>query len=141
MMGQIGSCTDEKRGGSEPGNRRNVSRAFGKAHERYMIRYFWSTNSPGPGTTEDGPTQTEWSLERRFRIPRTVFNKLSSGVCSANTYFTQGLSPDAVGNYGIFPLIKILTEWRKLAYGIPAGLCYDLFDVSGMTDLKKIKEF
>ena len=96
MMAQVVTFAEPKRGGSEPGKRAKVDRAFSDAHRRYMLRYFWPADVTRPGTTAYGPTQPDSAFERRSRMPRAVFDRTSKGVGAANPYFTQGLKPDAV---------------------------------------------
>lgn len=55
--------------------------------------------------------------------------------------FVKGLRSDATGNLGITPLIKVLTDMRMIAYGIPADLCDDAFEVSETTDQLCLDEF
>ena len=84
MMAQVVRFAEPKRGGSEPGKRANVDRAFSDAHRRYMLRYFWPADVARPGTTTYSPTQPDSSFERRLRMARAVFDRISKGVCAAN---------------------------------------------------------
>lgn len=59
MMAQVVTFAEPMPGGSEPGKRANVDRAFSDAYRRYMLRYFWPADVARPGTTEYGPTQPE----------------------------------------------------------------------------------
>lgn len=127
--------------GSAAGKGANVLRDFAGAHTRYMLRYFWPHNEVRPGTNLYGPSQSEVAFERRFRMPRFVFNRVLVTVCNGSPYMCQGLRPDATGRKGISPLMKVITALRQLAYGIPADLSDDLFDVSETTARKCLKEF
>eukprot|EP00171_Calliarthron_tuberculosum_P004333 IDg4333t1 len=136
-----------KRGGSYPGKKGNEERYFTDSHNRYMVKYFWPRdelrpfNPSLPGSLPRyGPTASEKSFERRFRMPRAVFDRIFQVVVQHSAYFRQGLRPDATGRLGISPLIKVITALRQLAYGIPSDMCDDMFEVSETTARTCMKE-
>lgn len=136
QMVQLSLFTDlssNKHGGSMPGKRANIPRNYADAHKRYMLKYFWPSNVFRPGTNEKGPEQPEAVFERRFRMPRLIFSRITNAVVSHSEYFRRGLKPDATGKTGITPLLKIICALRQISYDIPADLSDDLFDVSETT--------
>lgn len=133
--------TTRQPGGSLPGKSPNVDRDFAGAHQRYMLRYFWPSNMLRPSTLYKGPQQSEEAFERRFRMPRTVFNRIFERTVHVSEYLRKGLRPNAVGKFGITPLLKVVCGMRMMAYGIPADLSDDLFDVSETTAFLCLFEF
>jgi Plant transposon protein len=124
-----------------PGKAPNVHRDFGAIHAHYMGKYFWPVEMLRPNTTVCGPRQPEHAFERRFRMPRLVFDRVLTKVVAASEYFRRGLRPDATGRLGITPLIKVIVALRQLAYGIPSDLCDDMFAVSETTAAECMYEF
>jgi hypothetical protein len=137
------SVVDIRRGpgGSLPGKAPNVQHDFGAIHAHYMEKYFWPVEMLRLNTTMCGPRQPERAFERRFRMPRLVFDTVLTKFVAASEYFRRGLRPDATGRAGITPLIKVIVALRQLAYGIPSDLCDDMFDVSETTAAECMYEF
>lgn len=134
QMAQITLASDEvQRGGSLPGKSPNINRDYAAAHIHYTRKYFWPENLQRAGTDSFGPEQPEISFERRFRMPRTVFNKVMTTCLAHSPYIKQGLRPDCTGKFGISPLMKVICALRMLAYGIPADLADDMFNMSQTT--------
>lgn len=128
-------------GGSRPGKSANKHRPYEAAHNHYMARYFWPADVRRPGSQEFGPRETEETFERRFRMPRLVFNRVFLGVVAESEYIRKGLRMDAVGRRGISPLLKTITAMRQIAYAIPSDFCGDLFDVSESTAAECMSKF
>lgn len=143
QMASVACLTGRKlqRGGSLPGKSANVQRNFEAAHYNYMVKYFWPGNLMRPGTNQRGPEQSESSFERRFRMPRSVFNVIFEKVVLHSAYMRKGLKPDALGRMGISPLVKVMCALRQIAYGIPSDLSEELFNVSETTARKCLVEF
>lgn len=106
-----------------------------------MKKNFWSSRLPRPGTTERGPEQPETIFERRFRMPRTIFNRICALAVSHSDYLRQGLRPDCSGIMGISPLLKVICALVQLSYGIPAYLSDDLFYISESTAALCLEHF
>jgi hypothetical protein len=77
--------------GSRPGKAKNKARDFKGAYERLFKNYF-STDPP--------PVYNETDFERRFRMPRAVFNRIKEKIIG------KGLFREKV----IHPLVR-LTAW------------------------------
>lgn len=68
-----------------------------------------------------GPVYPEDKFERRFRIPRNVFNRIFSGAVSHSEYLRARLKPDATNRLGVSPLQKYLAGIKQLAYRTDAN--------------------
>lgn len=68
-------------------------------------------------------------FDRRFRMPRRLFNRMCAATVSPSQYLRQGLKPDCTGRMCISPVLKVICALRQLSYGLPADLSDDLFDV------------
>ena len=55
-------------------------------------------------------------FERVFRITRAIADRVLSAVARADTFFTK--KPDALGNPGICPKVKLLMGLKCIAYGV-----------------------
>jgi hypothetical protein len=98
-----------------------------------MEKYFWPFDKPRPETAASGPRENEESLERRFRMPLSVFNIVFQGVTASSKYMRKGLMSKAAGNPGISPVFEVIASLKQLVYGIPADLCDDIFEISEST--------
>ncbi|CDF33411.1 unnamed protein product [Chondrus crispus] len=129
----VSLCTDGEtkgsHGGSTPGKAGNIKRDFHGAHKHYMVKYFWPSDMMRP------------AFERRFRMPRDVFNSVLEVTVAHSEYLRKGLRPDALGRMGISPLLKVICAMYQLSYGIPADLADDLFEVSETTASLCLTEF
>lgn len=142
QMVQIAVVNDTpQHGGSRPGKSGNILRDYDQAHKRYMKKYFWPSNLPRPNSTECGPEQSEETFERRFRMPRHVFNRVCTSSILHSEYLSKGMKPDCTGRMGISPLLKVICALRQLSYGIPSDMSDDLFDVSETTASLCLEEF
>eukprot|EP00173_Palmaria_palmata_P005042 Plantae.Rhodophyta-Palmaria_palmata.ctg812.p1 GENE.Plantae.Rhodophyta-Palmaria_palmata.ctg812~~Plantae.Rhodophyta-Palmaria_palmata.ctg812.p1 ORF type:complete len:110 (-),score=15.15 Plantae.Rhodophyta-Palmaria_palmata.ctg812:317-646(-) len=86
MAATVACLAGSAGGGSLLGKAKITWRDFAGAHTRYMLRYFWPSDEVRPGTGEYGPPQPESAFERRFRMPRFVFDKIFAGVTSTYKY-------------------------------------------------------
>jgi hypothetical protein len=66
-------------------------------------------------------------------MPRVVFNRVFEKFLQHFEYFRKGLNPTAVGQTGIFPLLKVIVAIRTLAYALPSDIADDMFEVSETT--------
>jgi hypothetical protein len=118
-------------GGSRRGKAPNVDRPFTETHTRFFLKYFWPSDQIRPDTNNEyGPRAPEEAFERRFRMPRVVFNRVFEMVLQHSEYFLKGLNPNAVGPTGISPLLKVIVPIRTLAYALPSDIADDMFEVS-----------
>lgn len=134
QMAQISlSSFNVQSGGSLPGKSGNIKRDYEAGHLHYTKKYFWPETIQRPGTNDFGPEQPEHVFERRFRMPRVIFNRVMATCISQSTYIRQGLNPDCTGRIGITPLIKIICALKMISYGLPADMADDMFDISETT--------
>lgn len=141
MIGMALSISAKKQKGvSLPGKSPNIDRDYARTHTYYMLKYFWPQNMRRPGTLQFGPQQPESAFERRFRMPRLVFNRVLVEKTAASEYLRKGLKPDVVGKLDISPLLKVICA-MQLSHAIPADLADDLFDVSPSTASLCLEEF
>jgi hypothetical protein len=111
LMMELASSDEEeeegpKHGGSTVGRAPNKARDFAGAHARLMKDYFNGTDS----------VYDEADFERRFRVPRIVFNLIyETLIIGQENPFVQKY--DALGKPGISPLVRLTACFRKLAYG------------------------
>jgi Plant transposon protein len=141
MAASAAAVTARSRGGSAPGKSGNVERNFEGTHRHYMLKYFWPHTQVRPNTSSYSPRVSEKIFERRFRMPRSVFNRVFEGVVRSSPYMRKGLTPDATGKLGISPLMKVIAALKQLAYGIPADLCDDMFGISESTASQCMLDF
>jgi hypothetical protein len=96
-------------GGSRPGKAPNKKRDFERAYKMRLEQYF-----SGPDSIYD-----EDDFERRFRMPRAIFNKISDAIF-VEVPFT--LRKNRAGKAGIHPLVCLVACLRLLAYGTAADI-------------------
>lgn len=71
--------------GSRSGWSENVNRGFARGHHQIVLDYFWPMESlRDDGSNRYGPVFSRKSFERRFRMPRVVFENLFSVVSGNN---------------------------------------------------------
>jgi hypothetical protein len=108
--------------GSRPGKAKNKARDFKGAYERMFKNYF-STDPP--------PVYNETDFERRFRMPRAVFNRIKEKI------IRKGLFCKKVANFsgkkGIHPLVRLTACIRRLAYGDSADRDDENLDMAEST--------
>jgi hypothetical protein len=91
-------------GGSKPGCAPNKCRDFGGAYARLVKDYFNVT----------ALVHNETDFERRFRMPRAVFNAIQDDVMDTDPFVQK---TDVCGKQGIYLLVKLIACLRFLAYG------------------------
>ena len=82
----------------------NKKREFLAAYHKVVGDYFNGRDSK----------YDEKDFERRFRCPRSVFNRIHDAVMGSSIFVHR---KDATGKLGIFPLVKLVGCFRYLAYG------------------------
>ena len=113
--------------GAQPGRSANKNREFHEAYLRLMTDYFG-----------DSPKYDEHDFERRFRLPRSVFNKIHAAVVGNGVFVRRR---DATGKEGIHPLVRIAAALRMLAYGIAADALDEYLQFSEDSALVSLKSF
>jgi hypothetical protein len=97
--------SEEGWGGSRPGRAKNKARDFAGAYQRLVHNYF-----SGPASKYD-----ENDFERRFRMPRSVFNKIQEKIIGKGLFEHRKMNLS--GRKGIHPLVRLTACLRRLAYG------------------------
>jgi hypothetical protein len=121
-------------GDSRRGKAPNMNRPFAETHSRFLLKYIWPFEEIRPDTTNEfGPRAPEEAFERRFHMPRVVFNRLFEKVVQQSEYSCKGLNPNAVGQTGTTPLLKVIVAIRTLAYALPSAIPDDMFEASETT--------
>jgi Plant transposon protein len=120
----------------------NKDRDFVVGHRRLMLDYFW----PFEAERDDhsgrfGPVYDERDFERRFRMPRSVFNTIFAAVGEDNEYQRLGLKRDATGILAATPLQKVVAAIRQRSLGIGADSIDKYCRVSETVSLKIMKQF
>lgn len=96
---------------------------------------------PEARKTPLGPIYPAYLFERRFRVPRTIFDRLYLATTSCRQYLTLGHNPDATGKFGATALQKIVASMRQLCYGAAADQCDEYTRISETVALLSMKEF
>lgn len=91
-------------GGSRPGKAPNKDRNFIAAYEQLIKDYFSGSES----------VYSEVNFKTRFRVSRVVFNRVYSVINGIPPFLYR---KDAVGKYGIHPLVRLTACFRSLGYG------------------------
>jgi hypothetical protein len=116
-------------GGSVPGKAPNKNRDFLGAYQRLVQNYFSGTNSKFD----------EKDFERRFRMPREVFNRIAQHIIGKPP-FDLRQNPVTKKN-GIFPLVRLTACLRRLAYGDAADREDENLEISDSTLTDSLKAF
>jgi hypothetical protein len=109
------------RGGSRPGRAPNRDRALCQGAVDLDKDYF---NRLGLVSAP----RLELDFERRYRMPRVLYERVRAGVLEVDPYFEQ--KPNAAGVMGASADQKITAAMRQLAYGYPADAAAELVRVS-----------
>ena len=90
--------------GSRIGKAPNKNRDFQGAYVRVVKHYFNRRESK----------YNENDFERRFRCPRTVFNRIHDALMGEDPFLHY---KDCTGKMGVYPLVKLVGCFRYIAYG------------------------
>jgi hypothetical protein len=82
---------------------------------------------------------TEAEFERRFRMPRSVYELLREGLLETDEYFIQ--KQDAVGKLGASTDQKMVCALPQLAYGVPVDAVCEYVRVSESTASESLHRF
>ncbi len=118
--------------GSKPGKlpNRNFGRTEGASR---LDRDYFCRENPQP------PLFTENEFERRYRVPREIYEKIRTNLLDHNEFFIQ--KNDAVGELGASTDLKLMAAFRMLCDGTSA---YSLVESTRMGEdlnMKCLKEF
>lgn len=104
-------------GGSPPEKRPNVFCDFQSAHRRLIVDYFWPEDiARDDSSNQAGQMFSAEKFERRFRMPRYIFDGIFSAVGRDCSYLRAGLKPNCVRQMVGTPLQKVVACFRYLAY-------------------------
>ena len=132
----------KKRGGSRKGKAPNTERNFVMGHRRILLDYFWPVDQPrDDGLGQYGPVYSEKRFERRFRIPREIFNTVFQSVAIVSDYLRQFMKPNCVGKLGASPLQKVVAAFRQLAYDASPDSLDEYCRIGESTSLLSLKKF
>eukprot|EP00170_Pyropia_yezoensis_P007080 contig_28879_g7102 len=95
-----------KQPGSIPGKRGNRDRDFDVGYRAILRDYFGLDGRP--------PVYSEADFERRFRLPRAVFECIYSDI-KDEPFWARRIN--ATGRPQAYPLQKLVAAFRVLAYG------------------------
>jgi hypothetical protein len=115
------SSDASRRGGSVPGRAPNRDRALLQGAIEIDKDYFNRLNLVTVPRLEP-------EFERRYRMPRSMYEKVRVGVLEVDPYFSR--RPDAAGVMGASTDQKITAAMRQLAFGCPADAAAELVRVS-----------
>lgn len=119
-----------KVGGSVQGKMANIDLDYQGSHCRYILKYFWSSDMPLPGTRLFGLQQPDSTLETSFGILRSVLNRIFTDVSKSSEYFKKELKPDITGRLVISLICEVLCGIHEMSYETTADFSDDLIDVS-----------
>jgi Plant transposon protein len=81
----------------------------------------------------------EAEFDRRFRMPRSVYELLREGLLETDEYFLQ--KQDAVGKLGASTDQKMVCALHQLAYGVPADAVCEYVRTSESTASESLHRF
>ncbi|XP_065869318.1 protein ALP1-like [Euphorbia lathyris] len=113
--------------GSMEGHR-VVNRNREEAHQNMYADYFSSN-----------PRFDANTFRRRFRMSRTLFQRIINVVTAHNVYFQQ--CTDVVSRVGLSFIQKVTAAMRILAYGIPADAVDEYCKIAESTAIESFKKF
>jgi Plant transposon protein len=140
LLASLRDVQQPVRGGSRRGKAANKGHDFAAGNRRSMLDYFWPANQQRDSSDSKVPVYNELDFERRFRMPRSVFDKACVGVVRDSSYLRRGLKPDAVGKMGASPLQKVVAALRQLSLGVGADAVDEYTRLGETTALECIKE-
>ena len=115
-------------GGSPLGKSPNKDRDFAGAYDRLVKDYFSGTDS----------VYNEQDFERRFRMPRSIFEKVKGGIMGRGSFIQR---TDCTGKLGIHPLCRLTAVLRMIAYGECADREDEYLRLSESVTSESLKEF
>jgi hypothetical protein len=119
-----------KHGGSRKGRSANIDRDFEAGYEQLNKDYFSQTPRP---------RYNDYQFRRRFRMHRSLFLKIVEDVTEFDDYFVQ--KRDALGKPGLYPIQKITSAIRILAYGGAGDANDEYLRIAESTSLESLDRF
>jgi len=117
-----------QRGGSQPGRSCNLAQDFEGGHQQLFDNYF-----------ADRPIYSDYYFWRRFRMHQPLFLKIVSDIENHDNYFSR--KADAVGKLGLYPIQKITSALRIIAYGNAADANDEYLWISESTSHESLDHF
>ena len=119
---------DKRWGGSKVGKKGNKKRNFDAANQKLIKHYF----------SGDSSTYNEIDFERRFGVPRQVFNVVYNAIYGEGIFVRKY---DAYKKGGIHPLVRTVACFRKLVYGDACDRLDESLEISESTLHETFREF
>ncbi|XP_012853652.1 PREDICTED: uncharacterized protein LOC105973177 [Erythranthe guttata] len=126
MLASQGKCKIQHGGTSS--RRNSIRRDRRAAHERLMNDYF-----------VDRPLYPPEYFRNRNRMRRELFLRIMNDIVNFDDYFRQ--KPDASGNQGFSPHVKMTAALRILAYRYPADAIDEYLKIAASTSSDTLKHF
>lgn len=121
---------------------KNCPRDHAAALENLKDAYFRGPNEPrSDHSGYVGPKYSENDFERRYRMPRVVFDRIYTATVNFSDFLKAGLRRDCRGKQGIHPLFKVTAALRMLSYAVPAEMLEDSLQIGESTALESLKQF
>ena len=108
--------------------RRYINRDHEGDHNRLVAKYF-----------SDNPLYNDDQFRRRFRMRKHLFLRIVQALGVWSPYFC--LRRDAFSKVGLSPLQKCTAAIRMMAYGSPADLMDETFEVAESTAMECLIHF
>lgn len=118
-----------KHGGSVTGRAPNCKIGREAAGKRLKQCYFHNAIEINEDAGQRGSLFTEAEFERRFRLPRNVYERVRKGVLEVDPFFREGR--DCVGYASSTTDQKIVAAMRQMSLGVP---------VDGLVEIMRISE-
>jgi hypothetical protein len=119
---------NRRKGGSSAGRQPNLPRDFEAGYQLLMKHYFSRI-----------PLYPPHIFRQRFRMYRELFLKITNNVTDHNPYFLR--KRNAVGQLGLYPIQKVASALRMLAYGGAADSNDEYIQIAKSTSLESLDCF
>lgn len=127
----IGGLMDSDGSGNEIEMHRtrkpNKSRNFRDAYDRFQRLYF-----------DEGAVYEATDFERRFRMPRSVFERICEGIIGRGLFVQR---EDATKKPGIHPKLRIIAALRIISYGMGYDQVDELCEMSACSAKLTFEDF
>ena len=85
-----------------------------------------------------GSIYDEADFERRFRMPRNMFNRIYDSVCGTGIFVQR---TDATGRRGIHPKMRVISTFRMMGYGMSLDSQDELCQMSASAAAESLESF
>jgi hypothetical protein len=120
----------QKHGGSRKGRSANINRDFEAGYKQLTKDYFSETPRA---------RYNDYQFRRRFRMHRSLFLRIVDDVTEYDNYFVRKC--DALGKPGLYPIQKITSALRILAYGAAGDANDEYLRIAESTSLESLDHF